>query len=216
MNELQVFKNEEFGSVRAVEINGEPWFVGRDVADALGYSNSKDALSCHVDADDKQVIQRSENATFEIPNRGLTIINESGLYGLIMGSKLPNAKQFKHWVTSEVLPSIRKHGAYMTAPTIDAIIADPDYGIRLLTELKDEQDRRKALETELDRSKEWYSIKRVAAINGMDWHTFKWKKLKDESIRAGLGVKKIFDANYGEVNTYHMSVWEKVYPWAEL
>lgn len=112
MNELQVFNNPEFGEVRTIEVNGEPWLVGKDVATALGYSNTKDALANHVDPEDKQVIQRSENATFEIPNRGMTLINESGLYSLVLSSKLPGAKNFKRWVTSEVLPSIRKTGGY--------------------------------------------------------------------------------------------------------
>lgn len=114
MNSLRIFENEEFGQVRTVTIDGEPWFVGKDVAAALGYSNTKDAIGNHVDEDDKQIIQRSENTTFEIPNRGLTIINESGMYSLIFGSKLESAKQFKHWVTSEVIPAIRKTGHYET------------------------------------------------------------------------------------------------------
>ena len=122
------------------------------------------------------------------------------------------AKKFKRWVTSEVLPSIRKHGAYMTSDTIDKMINSPEFGIKLLTALRDEQDKRKALETELDRSKEWYSIKRVAHLNGVSYKVFDWRKLKLESQRQGYGVKKIFDANYGEVNTYHVNVWEKVYP----
>ena len=113
MNEMQIFTNPEFGEVRAVELNGEPWFVGKDVATALGYSNSKDAISAHVDDEDKTVLQRSENATFDIPNRGMTAINESGLYSLVMSSKLPTARKFKRWVTSEVLPSIRKTGGYI-------------------------------------------------------------------------------------------------------
>ena len=108
------FENSEFGTIRTTIIDGEPWFVGKDVARALGYSNSRDALNAHVDKDDKRVIQKSENTTLEIPNRGMTIINESGLYALILASKLPTAKKFKHWVTSEVLPSIRKHGAYIS------------------------------------------------------------------------------------------------------
>lgn len=112
MNNLQIFENEEFGQVRTVTIDGEPWFVGKDVAVALGYSNTKDAISSHVDEDDRKIIQRSENTTFEIPNRGMTIINESGLYALIFGSKLESAKRFKHWVTSEVLPALRKTGHY--------------------------------------------------------------------------------------------------------
>lgn len=113
-NELtvQVYTNEEFGEIRTLEINGEPWFVGKDVAEKLGYTNTRKALVDHVDEDDKQIIQRSQNVTFEIPNRGLTIINESGLYSLILSSKLPNAKKFKKWITSEVLPSIRKTGSY--------------------------------------------------------------------------------------------------------
>lgn len=93
MEELKVFSNEELGNVRALEIDGEPWFVGKDVATILGYSNTKDAISSHVDDEDKQIFQKSENTTFEIPNRGMTIINESGLYSLILSSKLPNAKK---------------------------------------------------------------------------------------------------------------------------
>lgn len=114
MNEIQIFKNDQFGEVRTLIKNGEPWFVGKDIAEILGYSNTKDALATHVEAEDKEVIQRSENATLEIPNRGLTIINESGLYSLILSSKLPTAKQFKHWVTAEVLPTIRKTGGYVS------------------------------------------------------------------------------------------------------
>lgn len=113
MNNIQVFNNPEFGDIRTVEIDGEPWFVGKDVATALGYSNTKDAIAAHVASEDKKLIQRSEITTLEIPNRGMTIINESGLYSLILGSKLDSARRFKHWVTSEVLPSIRKTGAYV-------------------------------------------------------------------------------------------------------
>lgn len=112
MNELQVFKNQEFGSVRTLVINNEPWFVGKDVADVLGYSNSRKALNDHVDAEDKEVLT-SRNVTLEnIPNRGITVVNESGLYSLVLSSKLPSAKKFKRWVTSEVLPALRKTGQY--------------------------------------------------------------------------------------------------------
>lgn len=110
--EIQIFKNDEFGQVRGILINDEPYFIGKEVAEVLGYANSKDAIQKHVDKEDKQIIQRSQFATLEIPNRGLTIINESGLYSLILSSKLPNAKKFKRWVTSEVLPQIRKTGSY--------------------------------------------------------------------------------------------------------
>lgn len=112
MNELQVFKNQEFGSVRTLVINSEPWFVGKDVAEALGYKNTKDALAKHVDSEDKEIL-RSQNATLEnIPNRGVTVVNESGLYSLVLSSELPSAKKFKRWVTSEVLPALRKTGQY--------------------------------------------------------------------------------------------------------
>ena len=112
MNDLQIFSNSEFGSIRTITIDGNPWFVGKDITEALGYSKSTDALKQHVDPEDKRLIQRSQNATLEIPNRGLNVINESGLYSLILSSKLPSAKKFKRWVTSEVLPAIRQTGYY--------------------------------------------------------------------------------------------------------
>lgn len=108
MNNLQIFRNPEFGQVRTLVRNGEPWLVGKDVAEALGYLNTRDALSKHVDSEDKSDVAIHDGSQ----NRNMTAINESGLYSLIMGSKLPNAKKFKHWVTSEVLPSLRKTGTY--------------------------------------------------------------------------------------------------------
>lgn len=110
MNELKQF-NFENNQVRTLLINDEPWFVGKDVADILGYQNSSRDINRHVDEEDRQNYQ---NGTSEINNRGMTIINESGLYSLVLSSKLPNAKKFKHWVTSEVLPQIRKTGSYAT------------------------------------------------------------------------------------------------------
>ena len=110
MNELQIFKNDEFGEIRTVEISGEPWFVGKDVAEILGYTNPRKAIGDHIDADDKGVTKCDTLGG----SQELTIINESGLYSLILSSKLPNAKAFKKWVTSEVLPSIRKHGGYIS------------------------------------------------------------------------------------------------------
>lgn len=113
MEKLQLFQNPQFGQIRTLEINGEPWFVGKDVADILGYKNTKDALITHVDDEDKRIIQRSEIATLEVPSRGLTIINESGLYSLVLSSKLPAAREFKRWITREVIPAIRKNGGYI-------------------------------------------------------------------------------------------------------
>lgn len=109
MNDLQIFSNAEFGQIRAVEIDGEPWLVGKDVAKALGYSNPRKALADHVDSEDKGVTKCDSLGG----TQQMTIINESGVYSLIFSSKLPGAKKFKRWVTSEVLPSIRKTGAYI-------------------------------------------------------------------------------------------------------
>ena len=146
MNELKLFTNDEFGQVRVIEIEGKPYFVGKDVAKILGYSDTKSAIADHVDNDDKKIIQRGQIATLEIPNRGLTIINESGLYSLILSSKLPTAKKFKHWVTDEVLPTIRKHGAYITPEKLEEVILNPDTMIKLCEALKNEQDKNKTLQ----------------------------------------------------------------------
>lgn len=143
MNELQIFKNPEFGEIRTVEINNEPWFVGKDVASVLGYANTRKALADHIDDEDKL-----DGVTIRDPigrEQNPVIINESGLYSLILSSKLPTAKKFKHWVTSEVLPTIRKHGAYMTPETLQEAILNPDMMIQLCQQLKAEQDKNAAL-----------------------------------------------------------------------
>lgn len=142
MNELQVFTSNEFGEVRTVVINDTPWFVGKDVAVVLGYQNSSRDINRHVDEEDRQNYQ---NGTFDSP-RGMTVINESGLYSLILSSKLPKAKEFKRWVTTEVLPAIRRHGAYMTEQTLEAALSSPEFLIKLATELKDAKDTNKKLE----------------------------------------------------------------------
>lgn len=111
MNEIKIFENTQFGQIRVIERDGAPWFVGKDVAEILGYADTYGALMKHVDEEDKQNCQ---NDSFESP-RGMTIINESGLYSLVLRSNLPAAKQFKRWVTSEVLPAIRKSGGYIKA-----------------------------------------------------------------------------------------------------
>jgi Prophage antirepressor len=138
MNELQNF-NFEGNEVRTVLINDEPYFVGKDVADVLGYSNSRKALIDHVDEEDKNTV------TIRDGNKGnpnQVVINESGMYSLVLSSKLPNAKKFKRWVTNEVLPSIRKHGAYMTDEKIEEALLNPDTIINLATQLKNEREGR--------------------------------------------------------------------------
>lgn len=142
MEETKIFKSEEFGKVRTVVIDGEPWFVGKDIADILGYQNGSRDINAHVDDEDRRIIKSTETVSLDIPSRGMLLINESGLYSLILSSNMPNAKRFKKWVTSEVLPSIRKHGIYATDNVIDNILNNPDFGIELLTKLKEERAAR--------------------------------------------------------------------------
>lgn len=139
--ELQIFKNEQFGQVRMVEIEGQPWLVGKDVAEILGYAKPLDAISRHVDEDDSVKYGLTDNLG---RTQNTIIINESGLYSLILSSKLPQAKEFKRWVTSEVLPSIRKHGMYAT----DQLLNDPDLAIAAFQALKAERTKNKELEVQ--------------------------------------------------------------------
>ena len=138
MNELKIFENSEFGKVRTVLVDGEPYFVGKDVAEVLGYSNTQKAIRDHVDRFDKL----TERIVLSGQNREVILINESGLYSLILSSKMPRAREFKHWVTSEILPSIRRHGLY----AVDEVLADPDMLINALTALKEERAKTKVLE----------------------------------------------------------------------
>lgn len=159
--ELQIFKNEQFGQVQLVELNNEPWFVGKEIAEILGYKNSRDALSKHVDEEDKGVAKRDTLGG----SQDQVIINESGLYSLILKSKLPQAKQFKRWVTSEVLPAIRKHGAYVTDQKAVEIATNPDALGAFLQNIADQVKRLEAksatLEVELRETKpkaEYYDL----------------------------------------------------------
>ena len=146
MDNLQVFTKDEFGTIRTVQLNNETYFVGKDVAEALGYKNTRDALVAHVAEEDKNTVAISDG------NRGnpnQTVINESGIYALIFGSKLESAKRFKHWVTSEILPSIRKHGMY----AVDDLINDPDLAIKAFTALREERNKNKLLMEDVKRMK---------------------------------------------------------------
>ena len=147
-NKMQIFQNEEFGQVRAVRINGEPWFVGKDVAAALGYGKGKslnNAVSKHVDDEDKGVTEM-------MPPGGeqkTVIINESGLYSLILSNKLEGAKRFKHWVTAEVLPSIRKYGAHMTDSLLEQAANNADVAAQVAKALYEERNLNKKLAGQL-------------------------------------------------------------------
>lgn len=163
MNEIKVFENQQFGQIRSIVKDGEPWFVGRDVAERLGYANTKDAILTHVDEEDRCIIQKSEIATIEnhipksalamefvhaIPNRGLTFINESGLHSLVLSSKLPQAKLFKRWITHEVIPAIRRHGGYLTPEKVEEVLLNPDTIIQLATQLKESHEKVRMLEAQ--------------------------------------------------------------------
>ena len=149
MTDLQIFNSPEFGAIRTIEKDGEPWFVGKDLAAALGYKEPTKAAREKVDDDDKGV------SKIDTPSgiQEMTIINESGLYSLVLSSKLPTAKKFKRWVTNEVIPSIRKHGAYMTPETLEKVLLSPDTLMQLAQNLKDEQEKRKALEAQIESQK---------------------------------------------------------------
>lgn len=149
MNDLKIFKNNEFGEIRAVEIDGEGWLVGRDVAIALLYKEPHKAITRHVDKEDRM--------KHPIPTNGgmqsTWIINESGFYSLVLSSEMEDAKKFKRWVTSEVLPSIRKHGAYLTDEKIEEVLTDPDTIIKLATQLKEEREEKKLLQQQAEENK---------------------------------------------------------------
>lgn len=149
MNNLQPFNNPEFGTIRTLEKDNEVWFIGKDVAEILGYSNTRDALTKHVDSEDKAGVAIHDGRQ----NRSMIIINESGLYSLVLSSKLPTAKKFKRWITKEVIPSIRKHGGYLTPDKLEEVLTNPDTIIKLATELKQERAKRIEHEQKIEADK---------------------------------------------------------------
>lgn len=139
---IKIFNNAEFGEIRVMLIDDDPWFVGKDIAVALGYNNPQKAIRDHVDEQDRGVNEMDTPGG----KQPIIIINESGLYSLIFSSKLESAQRFKHWVTHEVLPSIRKHGMYMTDNLLETAIANPDFVIGLIQNMKAEKEKSAALQ----------------------------------------------------------------------
>ena len=206
--------------VRTVVRDGEPWFVGKDVAIVLGYGNTKDALLSHIDEEDRAILQRSENATFEIPNRGLTIINESGLYSLIGSSKLPTAKEFKRWVTSEVLPTIRKHGAYMDMDVIEKALTNPDFIIQMATTLKEEKQRRMEAEAKIAADEHKVDFYNAVGSTSATLTIERFAKLVTEKLGIQTGRNRMFQwlrkngflqANNMPYQRYINNGWFKTY-----
>ena len=164
-NEVQIFENAEFGKVRTIVKDGEPFFIGKDVAEILGYSNTRDALAKHVDDEDKNTVASRDGIQ---GNPNLTIINESGVYALIFGSKLPKAKQFKRWVTSEVLPSIRKTGSYNTIPKDRSEFKEQELKARMLNARVRESNQYLKIAAQIDIPEYRYILqaKSAEALNG--------------------------------------------------
>ena len=163
-NELQVFENPEFGTVRTIIKDGEPYFVGKDVASILGYTAERNAIAAHVDEEDKLTHRFSASGQ----NREMTIINESGVYALIFGSKLPKAKQFKRWVTSEVLPAIRKTGSYNTIPKERSEFKEQELKARMLNARVRESNQYLKIAAQIDIPEYRYILqaKSAEALNG--------------------------------------------------
>lgn len=204
MNDLQIFNNEEFGQIRTVTIDNEPWFVGKDVATALGYSNSRDAILKHVHEDDKGV------AKCDTPSgkQEMTVINESGLYALIFGSKLDSAKRFKRWVTSEVLPSIRKNGNYQMMQHESSELSPQLQMLQgLLDQMKEteiankKRDRQIALAQETaEKAVETTERMKDEIISPFDnWRDDINKKVRQISIASGIPYQGLFTSMYSDL-----------------
>lgn len=163
MNDLAIFENPEFWHIRGLKIEGEPWFVGKDIAEALGYADTAAALKKHVDDEDKKLFKADDLPTLKTYNYGAYLINESGLYSLMLKSKLPGAKKFKRWVTSEVLPSIRKTGAYSMPGAGRAVPANDAMFERLWAEL----ERKQKLNGYVDRFCSYFGWSRRYFLSGM-------------------------------------------------
>lgn len=189
MSNLKIFNNHEFGKIRTIiDENNEPWFVGKDVAEILQYKDTSDALKRHVENEDKLTRCFTDSGQ----SRKMYVINESGLYSLIFSSKMDKAREFKRWVTSEVLPAIRKHGAYMTDGVIERTLTDPDYLIMLATNLKEEKAKRALAEAVNERNKpkvlfaDTVSASKRSCLMGE-----LAKMISQEAIRQGKLDKKI-------------------------
>ena len=193
-NDIKVFENPIFGQIRMVMVDDEPWFVAKDISDKLGYAQTSNMMKRIDDEDFK-------SSVLDGMNMKSLLINESGLYSAIIGSKLPSAKQFKHWVTSEVLPSIRKHGAYATKDTIDKIISNPDYGIMLLQNLKEEREKREEAERRnaiLSHVNKTYTMTEIAKELGLRSANELNKWLSDMHIQYKVNGTWVMYSDYSD------------------
>lgn len=203
--------------VRTVVRDGEPWFVGKDVADILGYKNQRDALAKHVDDEDKNSVAIRDGIQGN-PNK--VVINESGLYSLIVASKLPTAKDFKRWVTSEVLPTIRKHGAYMDMDVIEKTLTNPDFIIQLATTLKEEKQRRMEAEAKIAADEHKVDFYDAVGSTSATLTVERFAKLVTEKLGINTGRNRMFQwlrkngflqANNMPYQRYINNGWFKTY-----
>lgn len=191
MNDLQIFKNNEFGEIRTVTKNNEPWFIATDVCSALDISNTSQALT-RLDDDEKNTIILNEG----IGNPNKSIVSEYGLYNLILASRKKEAKKFKRWITHEVIPTIRKHGAYMSSEVIEKTLSDPDYLIRLATNLKEEKAKRALAEAQIEKDKPKVLFADTVSSSNKSCLVGELAKLiSQEAIRRGEINKKIGQNN---------------------
>lgn len=210
MNELQIFTNEEFGEIRVIEINDEPWFVGKDVVKDLGYEVNKTTsytkyINQYCNEEDIKKVNNSTAELFGIKDagrKGELLINEYALYDLTFESPLPSAKEFKYWVTHEVLPSIRKHGAYMTDNVLEQAISNPDFMIGLLQNLKEEKEKRKLAEertNKLIHNNKTYTATEIAKELGFKSATAMNKDLEEKKIQYKVNGTWVLCARYSEL-----------------
>lgn len=192
MNEVQIFNNKEFGSVRIMEINGEPWLVGKDVAACLGYGKGKslnNAVAKHVDEEDKGVIETMTPGG----KQKVIVINESGVYALVFGSKLPTAKKFKHWVTSNVLPTLRKTGSYVMSDVQQRIQSDPmfaaEYFAKNFLEVAKDRDR---LAKQIEDEKPMVDLAKLITATEYELSVGDFAKLLRKGGAKDMGQNRLF------------------------
>lgn len=202
--------------VRTVVRDGEPWFVGKDVAEILGYSDTAQAVRKRIDDEDKGVVEMTTPGG----KQNMVVINESGLYSLILSSKLPTAKEFKRWVTSEVLPTIRKHGAYMDTDIIEKSLADPDFLIQLATTLKEEKQRRLEAEAKIAADEHKVDFYNAVGNTSATLTVERFAKLVTEKLGINTGRNRMFQwlrkngylqANNMPYQRYINNSWFKTY-----
>lgn len=212
MKDLQIFKNEEFGEIRGIEIDNEPWFIGKDIVDSLSYDltthSYTEYIKKYASADDIINYNKKTQSQYTIElnykdlgQRGGLLINEYALYDLVFASPLPSAKEFKKWVTHEVLPSIRKHGAYMTDDILERTLADPDFMINLLTNLKEEKEKRKLAEERANRlihNRRTYTATEIAKELGFKSAREFNKDLENKKIQYKTNGTWVLSADYSD------------------